>query len=117
MRFKRFVQLSFDISATLSGAAAQALACPMCKTNIINAENGAETATTINTAILFLLIPTLALIGWLIKIAFTYRHYHYQNDEQAHETEWAADSSEGNKVILHNSSAQTGPEYSRITHS
>src|SRR5262245_60129536 len=85
MRFRRFVKLSFDISAVLGLATARALACPMCKTNITNAENGAETAATINTAILFLLAPTLALIGWLIKIAFTYRHY--QNDEQVHETE------------------------------
>ena len=82
MRFKRFVKLSFDISAALGLAAARAFACPMCKTNIANAENGAETASTINLAILFLLAPTLALIGWLIKIVLTYRHY--QNDEEAH---------------------------------
>jgi hypothetical protein len=82
--------------------------------NIANAENGAETAATINTAILFLLAPTLALIGWLIKIAFRYRHY--QNDEEAFETEWAA-SPEGDKVIIHASPAQNGAEYSHITHS
>jgi hypothetical protein len=61
-------------------AAAQTLGCPMCKASVANAENSDEISATINTAILILLAPTLALIGGLVKLVFKYRHFH--NDVQ-----------------------------------
>jgi hypothetical protein len=47
----------------------------MCKASVANAENPDEVSATINTAILILLAPTLALIGALVKLVFNYRHY------------------------------------------
>ncbi|MGH9767082.1 MAG: hypothetical protein ACREAB_06565, partial [Blastocatellia bacterium] len=90
MRFGRFTNLLLSGAAILAAAGAQALACPMCKANVANAENAAEAATTINTAILILLAPTLALIGGLVKLVFKYRHF--QNDEQYRAREQAASS-------------------------
>lgn len=46
----------------------------MCKTNIAHAQNAAEVAPTINAAVLVLLIPTLLLIGGLVKLVLKYRH-------------------------------------------
>ncbi len=60
----------------LIAAAAQALACPMCNANVANAENAAEAAQTINSAILVLLIPTFVIIGGLIRLVFKYRNFY-----------------------------------------
>jgi len=79
MRLKYFANLLLNAASILAVAAAPAFACPMCKANVANAENANEIAATINTAILILLAPTLALIGGLVKLVFKYRHYH--NDE------------------------------------
>jgi hypothetical protein len=92
MRFGRHANLFFMAIAAVGAAAARAQACPMCTTNLVNAENAAE-AATINTAILFLLAPTLALIAWLIKLVFSYRHY--QNEEERPVQQRAAASPEG----------------------
>src|SRR5262252_6389563 len=76
MRLKRSANLLL-LSAAAIAAAAQTFACPMCKASIANAENSDEISATINTAILILLAPTLALIGGLVKLVFKYRHYVY----------------------------------------
>jgi hypothetical protein len=75
MRLKRFANLlSFSAAATLA-AAAPAVGCPMCKASVANAANQDEISATINTAILILLAPTLAIIGGLVKLVFKYRNY------------------------------------------
>ncbi|HKQ76821.1 MAG TPA: hypothetical protein VJ810_24210 [Blastocatellia bacterium] len=75
MRLKRFASLSLNAVAVLAAAATQTFACPMCKASVANAENADQMAATINTAILILLAPTLAIIGALIKLVFKYRHF------------------------------------------
>src|SRR5262245_35035863 len=80
MRLKRFANLLLLSAAAILPATAQTFACPMCKGSVANAENSAEISATINTAILILLAPTLALIGGLVKLAFKYRNFH--NNEQ-----------------------------------
>jgi predicted histidine transporter YuiF (NhaC family) len=54
--------------------------CPMCKSSIANAENAAELSTTVDTAVLVLLVPTIAIIIGLIGMVVKYRHP--QDDEQ-----------------------------------
>jgi len=88
MRLNHFLNLLLNAAAILAAAAARTFACPMCKANIANAENADELAATINTAILILLAPALALIGALVKLVYKYRHYH--NDEQHRAREQAA---------------------------
>jgi hypothetical protein len=75
MRLKRFANLLLFSVAAIPAAAAQTLACPMCKATVANAENQDEISATVNAAILILLAPTLALIGVLVKLVFKYRHY------------------------------------------
>ena len=75
MRLKSLANLLLLSGAAILAAAPQTLACPMCKATIANAENPDEFSATINTAILILLAPTLALIGGLVKLVFKYRHY------------------------------------------
>ncbi len=70
------------VAIILIAAAAQALACPMCNANVANAENAADTAKTINAAILVLLIPTFVIIGGLIGLVFKYRHYQSEEADQ-----------------------------------
>lgn len=48
--------------------------CAMCKANIAGAENSAEVSRTINTGVLVLLIPTLAIIGGVVRLILKYRH-------------------------------------------
>src|SRR5262245_35354048 len=75
MRLKRFANLTLNTAAILAAAAIRTFACPMCKASVANAENADEMAATINTAILILLVPALALIGALVKLVFKYRHF------------------------------------------
>jgi hypothetical protein len=75
MRLNRFANLLLLNAATILAAAPRIFACPMCKASVANAENQDEISTTINTAILILLVPTLALIGGLVKLVFKYRNY------------------------------------------
>lgn len=75
MNFNRFANFALRISAFITVTAIPAFAqCAMCKANIANAENAAEVSSTINTAILALLIPTLLVIGGVIRLVFKYRH-------------------------------------------
>ena len=46
----------------------------MCKANIAGAENAAEVSRTINLGVLVLLIPTLVIIGGVVRLIFKYRH-------------------------------------------
>src|SRR5262245_66543828 len=75
MRLIRFANLLLLSAAAILAAASQTFACPMCKANVANAENSDEISATVNTAILILLAPTLALIGGLVELAFKYCHY------------------------------------------
>jgi heme/copper-type cytochrome/quinol oxidase subunit 2 len=75
MRLNRFANLLLLSAAAILAATSQTFACSMCKANVANAENSNEISATINTAILILLAPTLALIGGLVKLVFKYRHY------------------------------------------
>lgn len=65
------VSLAFVLLKTTVTAFAQ---CAMCKTNISGAENSAEVSSAINTGVLVLLIPTLAIIGGVIRLILKYRH-------------------------------------------
>jgi len=75
MRLKSFANLLLLSAAAILAAAPRTLACPMCKLSVAGAENPDEISATINTAILILLAPTLAIIGGLVKLVFKYRHY------------------------------------------
>lgn len=60
--------------------------CAMCKANLAHAENPAGAAKSINSAILILLFPTLAIIGGLIRMIFHYRnlqndHVHFRSSD------------------------------------
>ncbi len=76
MGFKRLANSMLNAVMILIVAAAQALACPMCNANVASAENAADTAQTINAAILVLLIPTFVIIGGLIRLVYKYRHFY-----------------------------------------
>jgi heme/copper-type cytochrome/quinol oxidase subunit 2 len=75
MNFHRFVKFTASLAAFTAASAVTALAqCAMCKANVANAENAAEVSTTINAAVLVLLIPTLLVIGGVARLVFKYRH-------------------------------------------
>ena len=52
--------------------------CAMCRASLAHSENPAAAARPITTAILLLLLPTLLIIGGLVRMIFHYRHL--QND-------------------------------------
>jgi heme/copper-type cytochrome/quinol oxidase subunit 2 len=84
MNTLRSIQRGLVFAACWSLLTAPAWArCAMCKANIAHAENAAEVSPTVNAAVLVLLIPTLLLIGGLIKLVLKYRHApsdnHYVN--------------------------------------
>ncbi len=68
---KKLLSLLFILLASALPALAQ---CAMCKTNIANAENAAEVSRTINTAVLVLLVPTLLVIGGVVRLVYKYRN-------------------------------------------
>ncbi|MEP7338110.1 MAG: hypothetical protein ABI977_10235 [Acidobacteriota bacterium] len=75
MNFNRLANFALRIAAFIAATASSAFAqCAMCKSNIANAENAAEVSNTVNTAVLVLLIPTLLVIGGVIRLVFKYRH-------------------------------------------
>ncbi len=51
--------------------------CPTCKASISADGNAGELAQTINSAILVLLVPTLLIIGGLIRLVFKYVNFRY----------------------------------------
>lgn len=48
--------------------------CPMCQTSLANAEDAAGLSATVNDAVLVLLVPTLLIIGGLVRLVLKYRH-------------------------------------------
>lgn len=75
MRFHWFIKIPLSLAAFTVATAMNAQAqCAMCKANVANAENTAEISSTINAAVLVLLIPTLLVIGGLVRLVFKYRH-------------------------------------------
>jgi heme/copper-type cytochrome/quinol oxidase subunit 2 len=75
MKFHCFVKFTASLATFMVASAVTVLAqCAMCKANVANAENAAEVSTTINTAVLVLLIPTLLVIGGVVRLIFKYRH-------------------------------------------
>jgi hypothetical protein len=52
--------------------------CAMCKANISNAENVTDVSQRINSAVLVLLIPTLVIIGGIIRLVYQYRDHHHE---------------------------------------
>jgi hypothetical protein len=76
MNLKRIAALVAIIAAVWWAAPAPALAqCAMCKSAIANSENPAALARTIDTAVLVLFIPTMAIIGAIAGLVLKYRHY------------------------------------------
>ena len=75
MNFNRLVKSALCLAAFIVANSISALAqCAMCKANIANAENASEVSDTVNSAVLVLLIPTLLVIGGVIRLVFKYRH-------------------------------------------
>jgi len=111
IRSAKFLLLS---AAAILAAAAQTLACPMCKVSVANAENSDEISATINTAILILLAPTLALIGALVKLAFKYRHYqsyvNFTASGSERDTQQRQRNSADHRLLLHSSEEHQGPQ-------
>jgi len=110
MRLIRFANLLLLSAAAISAAASQTFACPMCKANLANAENSDEISATINTAILILLAPTLALIGGLVKLAFKYRHYvNFTTSGSERDTQQRQRDPAHHGLPLHSSEKDQGP--------
>ncbi len=75
MNFLRFAKFAFNLAAFIAVMAVSAFAqCAMCKANIANAENAAEVSGKMNSAVLVLLLPTLLVIGGLVRLVFKYRN-------------------------------------------
>src|SRR5215471_6287060 len=110
MRLKSFTNLLLLSAAAILAVATQTLACPMCKATIANAENPDEISATINTAILILLAPTLALIGGLVKLVFRYRHYvNFTTSGSERDTQQCKRDSARHGLHLHSSEEDQRP--------
>jgi hypothetical protein len=114
MRLIRSANFLLLSAATFLAAAAQTFACPMCKASAANAENSDEISATINTAILILLAPTLALIGALVKLAFKYRHYqsyvNFTTSGSERDTQQRQRNPAHHRLLLHSSEEHQGPQ-------
>src|SRR5215468_7116322 len=110
MRLNRFANLLLLSAAATVAAALQTFACPMCKASVANAENSDEISATINTAILILLAPTLALIGGLVKLVFKYRHYvNFTTSGSERDTQQRQRDPARHRLLLHSSKEDQGP--------
>ncbi len=75
MRFNRCAKKLLSLFLVILACSISAFAqCAMCKANIANAENAAEVSRTINTAVLALLVPTLLVIGGVVRLVYKYRN-------------------------------------------
>lgn len=75
MTITSFKRLLLASTALLVSTSTSALAqCAMCKANIAGAENSADVSSAVNSGVLVLLIPTLAIIGGVIRLIFKYRN-------------------------------------------
>src|SRR5215510_4396484 len=110
MRLKRSANLLLLSAAAILASATQTLACPMCKASVANAENSDEISATINTAILILLAPTLALIGVLVKLVFKYRDYvNFTTPGSERDTQQRQRDPAHHGLLLHSSEEHQGP--------
>lgn len=64
-------QILFFIVLSISAQAQ----CAMCQANLARAENAAVLSGRVNSAILVLLLPTLLILGGVIRLIFKYRNY------------------------------------------
>jgi heme/copper-type cytochrome/quinol oxidase subunit 2 len=48
--------------------------CAMCRASVANGENAAEMSHTINSAVLILFFPTIAIISGFVGLVLKYRH-------------------------------------------
>src|SRR5215475_7859584 len=111
MRLKRFANLLLLSAAATLAAASQTSGCPMCKASVANAENSDEISATINTAILILLAPTLALIGVLVKLVFKYRHYvNFTTSGSERDTQQRQRDPAHHGLLLHSSEEYQGAQ-------
>ncbi|MFN0109525.1 MAG: hypothetical protein ACKVZH_11780 [Blastocatellia bacterium] len=75
MSFSKFAKSIFYVATLIVSVSTTAFAqCAMCKANIAGAENSADVSSAINSGVLVLLIPTLAIIGGVIRLILKYRH-------------------------------------------
>jgi len=110
MRLIRSANFLLLSAAAILATAAQTFACPMCKASVANAENSDEISSTINTAILILLAPTLALIGGLVKLTFKYRHYvNFTTSGSERDTQQRQRDPAHDRLPLHSSEKDQGP--------
>ena len=68
-------------------AAPCAAQCAMCRASVANGENAAEMSYTINSAVLVLFFPTLAIIGGFVGLVLKYRHSKGGEMEERRDTE------------------------------
>jgi hypothetical protein len=73
MQTRQLTNLFFVCAAVIVSASTATAQCAMCKTNIAGADNAAEVSSAINSGVLVLLIPTLAIIGGVVRLIFKYR--------------------------------------------
>jgi len=75
MSLHGLANFTLRMAATVAALGTSAIAqCAMCKANIANAENAAEVSGRINSAVLVLLVPTVLVIGGIVRLVFQYRH-------------------------------------------
>lgn len=75
MNLKRFtLQAAIAAVVTLLAHASVFAQCAMCKASIAGAENAAEAAKIMNTAVLVLLIPAIVLFSLFIGLVLKFRH-------------------------------------------
>ena len=75
MKYKHFTaQIIFAIVAIILAHSSAFAQCAMCKANIANSENVAEATRIMNTAVLVLLIPAVALFSFFIGLVLKFRH-------------------------------------------
>jgi heme/copper-type cytochrome/quinol oxidase subunit 2 len=75
MNLKRFIiQAASAVALILLASASVFAQCAMCKANIANAENAAEVAKIMNTAVLVLLIPAVGIFSLFIGLVLKFRH-------------------------------------------
>jgi hypothetical protein len=111
MKLKRFSNLLLLSAAAILAAAPQTLGCPMCKATVANAENPDEISATINTAILILLAPTLALIGALVILVLKYRDYvNFTTSGSERDTQQRQRDPARHGLLLHSPEEYQGPQ-------
>jgi uncharacterized paraquat-inducible protein A len=68
-RVTRFVGVTISLLALVQSSLAQ---CAMCRASLANSDNPAEASIAVNAGILFLLIPTVAMLAGLVALVVRY---------------------------------------------